>query len=344
LIAVTVIALVVFPVFVHEFGHYVGGALCGSKLVLFQVGPFILRKQDGQVTYEFKKSAPLGGLCVMRDGTGDFSLRAFRWSILGGPIASIALASVAVALAARLGVGQLFDGSPDSIARTLALFTAITSWMILPYTLIPMNYKGFPTDMKQYMITAKGGPDADRFASIMSLSSDLRTGVSAKDLNEVQLARTIVLRDGTYYELLGNVFAYYRARQREEFADAARFIERAFEIAPLMSDLFSDLKIQVLYERVFFLAKHEGKTDEAVNLMKSPEAPPELLRSVWARAIAAIKAAEGNKSEAIHWIDKAIDAAQVTSQKMKIPMKDEIEWLHSWKAELEASSAESVPN
>ena len=102
--------LIVVVLAVHEAGHLAGGMSRGMRFLLFIAGPFgLVRTQEGIRFRWFFNLGTLGGIAAALPKSGQPLKPQLARLIVGGPLASLLLAFVA------LGLFWLFEGRAGAV-------------------------------------------------------------------------------------------------------------------------------------------------------------------------------------------------------------------------------------
>lgn len=123
---------------VHELGHAIVGRIRGGFLLRYVVGPWrCLRFRSGFRWRRVRSLKGIGGFVQMLLPAGPGFRSALTWMLLGGPLANLLLAGVALLLLAY---------APWWPLRTAALPIALVGVMIGLMNLVPFRVGGFLTD------------------------------------------------------------------------------------------------------------------------------------------------------------------------------------------------------
>ena len=131
----------------HEFGHILAGLAQGFEFQWFVAGPIGLRRtDDGEVRFYLERNASLwGGLgaTVPREAHGD-NYRKFARVLLGGPLTSVALGALSLALGSASGLMFL------TLVGAMSLGMGLVS-------LIPTRNGAFYTDGGRWLRMQRNG-------------------------------------------------------------------------------------------------------------------------------------------------------------------------------------------
>lgn len=146
----------------HELGHVVGGKIAGLKFLLLVVGPLkVTRSTQGLIWQVNRSVAMMGGLacCVPRDPK--HFLRALRWMIIGGPLASLLLIAVCYFLSGYVN-GLPISPSWMLFTTKLLKITGVITFMIAVVTIYPGTSASLKTDGRQFIELMRSNPHARR--------------------------------------------------------------------------------------------------------------------------------------------------------------------------------------
>ena len=214
LLALPLLILVVLAT--HEIGHLVGGLSQGMRFLMLIVGPFGWHAGSSGTRFRWNTNpALMGGLAAtVATEVGPALRRQLLVMIAAGPIASLLLAIVAIALA------------PASDPRVAAycVFIAATSCGIFLVTLIPVRTGGFMSDGMQIMDVLRGGRAVVERGALMRILAATLDGVRPRDwdasaieeLSRSDSADPLQRTGGSLYLLL-------RAMDARNDADVARY-------------------------------------------------------------------------------------------------------------------------
>jgi hypothetical protein len=211
--ALLVVVAVALTTFVHELGHLAGGMLAGWTPHMLIWGPFkFVRERGGWRTERNRSLALAGGMALAVPGDANGGVRQTAMMILGGPVASLLLG--VLCLAGSRGVVRAMAGTgdvPRVIAAEALLFAGLASLAAFAATLLMMQTGGFLTDGARLRRILRGGPTADRDRALMTL-----VGLSVSDRRPREWPRALVAhvrdaRDGSPFDAIGPLFAFYHA-------------------------------------------------------------------------------------------------------------------------------------
>lgn len=214
---------------VHEAGHALGGRLGGIRPTLFIVGPVHLQRgSDGRLRWRLNtKLSCAGGMksCLPRGVAG--LRRAMLYSVLGGPVASIAAGVAALAIYVLADLPVVTFPLPGSFrgALSLGLVTlGVASCGVGLWTLLPRKRGTRASDGRRILELRGASTSADRYAAVMALGGCMMAGVRPRDWDPAVVAQAIAGRAGSHVDLAARHMAYEHALDRGDVAAAREHI------------------------------------------------------------------------------------------------------------------------
>lgn len=280
---------------VHEAGHLVGGKLAGFRFALLIVGPLMLVRTAAALQVKLNKSLALyGGLALsVPEDTHDLRRRTC-WVVAGGPVASLLLGGLALALRA-LAFADLqpgTDGFGQKLMGDLLLVFGGTSCAIGLITLIPGKTSGFLTDGARLLQLRKDTPAAARDAALLGLFAQSMTGTRPRDLDAALLAEAHALHDDSVFEASAHAWTYARALDAGNPASARDALAQQLT---LWHALPAMLRANLALEATYFEAAHRHDDDAAEAWRaQADESTPFLDPATRHRAEAALAARRGD--------------------------------------------------
>jgi hypothetical protein len=163
-------------ILVHELGHVLAARLCGWRFLLLLVGPLRVVRGGRGLAWSFNRAWPTwGGLAASLPREGADVTREMLAVVLGGPLASLALA----------GTGLLLSRSDGPLAPW-GLLVGVTSLLIAAATMLPMSSGGFQSDGAQALALVRGGDAPARRARRMALILRTMAGQRPRDTDPAE--------------------------------------------------------------------------------------------------------------------------------------------------------------
>ncbi len=202
---------------VHELGHLAGGMARGMRFVLLIVGPFRLRRTVSGIKLDwFLRGDTFGGMAAALPDMRRPTRGQLLPMIVGGPLASLLLAAVALAAAA------VTEGRLSAYLTILGLL----SIPIFVVTALPMRAGGFLSDGRQLLDLLRGGRGVEQRAMLIAAYAEALSGVRPRDRDPVPLERALAMRgDEPLRDVSAAMMAYQVALDRRELAAAGEWID-----------------------------------------------------------------------------------------------------------------------
>ncbi len=244
--------IILFVLAVHEAGHLAGGMTRGMRFLLFIVGPFgWIRGKDGIHFRWFFNLSTFGGLAAAMPAPGRALKPQLIRLVLGGPLASLLLASIAFAaffwLPGRAGAyGLMVSG------MSLAIFAV---------TAIPMRNGGFMSDGMQFLQLSRNPALVERRVRLMALMGQGMAGARPRDYDPQLLAQAqALIGEETVYDVAIWLLSYFHAIDSGDVAVAAGWLDR---IETAFNDYPDGFRQSLAIELALHEALHRRRLDVA---------------------------------------------------------------------------------
>lgn len=239
-------------ILIHELGHLAGGLIRGMRFLLLIVGPLRLRRTVSGLKLDwFLSGQTFGGLTAAMPDL-QRPLRAQLLSlIVGGPLASVLLAAVALSLSTTV----------DGRAAAHLLVLGAMSAMIFVATALPMRAGGFQSDGMQCIELLRGGPAVEQRTLLMAVYAQSLAGVRPRDRDPAPLERALQLRGNEPMRDTGAaLMAYQAALDRCDLKAAGEWIDCVAD----GHDAYPAMFRQALANEIaFFSARYRHDIDTA---------------------------------------------------------------------------------
>lgn len=258
-IGVTLLALGV-DVVAHECGHILGAALVGFRFVAVRFGMLNLRRTRRGLRWSLTPTLRAGGHTIFYPtDTADLRLR-YGVSVALGPVATLLLALAAAALLDTY-IGRTAGtvaGDNALIVLTLACIS-VASCLSFVENLVPMRYRGIPSDGMRLLTLALGGPRCERMLLLSLLSGYHDRDVPPRDQPAPAILRLLALAQGTHDESIAAIYAYTWALDCRDIAHAAAYLSGAIAADRTPGGFHGTLA----HEIAFFTARYHRRPDIA---------------------------------------------------------------------------------
>ncbi|HEU4883482.1 MAG TPA: hypothetical protein VFT45_14575 [Longimicrobium sp.] len=299
-VALTGVAMGWLAILAHEAGHIAGGQLARFRFHLLVAGP--LRIERNPVTHRIRavlnrEISLYGGIAASLPTGTERLPRRLGLMVAGGPGASFLLAGIGAALV----WGPMDEAGP--LAKVAVGIMMLMSGGMGVVTLIPMRFSGFASDGARLLRLARGGPEAEREAAILSIMAISVAGTAPRDWPAETVRAAIAARDGSSDECTACLLAYTHALDRAEIDAARETLHRALELADQYPPAFVPA---LMVEAAFFEGFVSGDAAAArAYLAELPEKTIAVTPFDRLRAEAAVALAEGDAAGARERIERA---------------------------------------
>lgn len=310
----------------HEAGHLLGGRGAGFRFALFVLGPLRLSRAPGGIRPGLNRNPALyGGGAVSAPGRMSRDLRrGFRWTVAGGPLASLVggLAALAAYRAAGLdAVSPASHGLPAYFASVAVLAFAGTSLLTAAVTLLPTSLGGLPSDGARFLRLSRANATARELA-LMALQARSVAGERPRDCDTALLAQALEGPD-TGPEAASARFLAYRAALDRGDVETAR--EHLGGALLLLDGVPRAHRSAFALEAAYFEAAHRGDPQAGRRWLERASGGVLLDPHLRPRAEAAIRAADGDvagareaASRALSLLDDALDRGSVPAHREEL--------------------------
>lgn len=236
----------------HEAGHLAGGLSRGMRFLLFIAGPFgWVRTRDGIQFRWYFNLGTFGGIAAALPAPDRALKPQLLRLVAGGPLASLALAALAFAVA------MANEGRP---AAYLLIFGALSA-MVFLVTAAPFRAGGFMSDGLQFLELSRNPALVERRVRLTSLMGTSLSGVRPRDLDPDLLAQAQALAgDEPVYDVGVWFYSYGHALDRGDIAAAGAWLDR---IETVLDRYPQGFRQAVTVELTLFEALHRRRPEVA---------------------------------------------------------------------------------
>lgn len=242
---------------VHEGGHVLGGLSRGMRFLLFIVGPFQLSSSASGVRFSWVFNlGTLGGVAACMPDPGRPLLPQLRRLVIGGPLASLLLGALALAVAVLAG---------DRVGA-YGLLVAALSLLIFVLTATPFRAGGFMSDGMQLLELQRGGSAVHERSVLTSLMGQSYAGARPAQWDRDLIAQALAFDNP---EPLRRVASRYMAfLYRWDRGDLQQAGEHADWIAENLEHYPDGFRQSLTIELALFAALVRGATEDAAGWLK----------------------------------------------------------------------------
>ena len=190
----------------HEVGHLLGGFSRGMRFLLLIVGPFQWTRSPAGIRFKWVFNlGTMGGIAAATPDPSAPLAPQLKRLIIGGPLASLVLAVVGLALA--LG----FEGR----AGAYGVIIGAMSLLIFLVTATPLRAGGFMSDGMQYLELRRGGAAVTERQVLLRLMGVSYAGVRPRDWEPQLVKDALAMQEAEpLRRVAGRIFALYHAMDR----------------------------------------------------------------------------------------------------------------------------------
>lgn len=319
---------------VHELGHLLAGRLAGFPWLAITIGPVSLVKTSQGVKTRWSGYKSLSGLAQCHIKGHDRLRVRLALFVLGGPVASVFLLVLGVALFRQVGgLDFVFDRSEQSVAsiasRAMVLMFLGAALSTAFGSLLPIGIRGVDTDMRILWRLLIGGSKGERQVALAMLGAKISAGIRYRDWEPELLETALKPHDLTPARLQALFLAYLHELDSGNYAAARRHIEEAVAIEPRIHEIYLKLKRAVKTENAFAIAMMgEHETAQLIHDRLGPGDKESLVHRK--RVLAAIKYSSGQFEEGeslqAEYARELLGQPRVFSRAL---LQAEIEWLEA---------------
>ena len=206
--------LILLVLATHEVGHLLGGFSRGMRFLLLIVGPFQWTRSPGGIHFKWVFNlGTMGGIAAATPDPAAPLAPQLRRLIIGGPLASLVLAVIGLAMA--LG----FEGR----AGAYGVIIGAMSLLIFLVTAAPLRAGGFMSDGMQFLELRRGGAAVTERQVLLRLMGVSYAGVRPRDWEPQLVNDALAMQEAEpLRRVAGRMFALYQAMDRGDTDGPAR--------------------------------------------------------------------------------------------------------------------------
>lgn len=300
-----------FALAFHEAGHLIAGWAVGFEFRRVSVSLLTIVRGNGRLRFQLSPwSHCLFGFASMLPKDDVDIERRYARFVWGGPIASLLLCGVALAI-----YGSALTAMPNQgfmqgwmVPYALDFFwvcVAIAAGSLIPHELSV----GLGSDMKQIQMLREETDKTARMLCQMVLERIILGPDRPRDWPAHLLAKVQNPRDGSSNHAWAFFMTYYRHLDRNEIREATQALQEAVTVSEEFS-IGDQTREAVLAERAFVAAYFENNVGEAEQRLKDAGKPSDALVSIWERAYAAIALRKGQRAACLLALDRAREVGE----------------------------------
>ncbi len=322
LIAMTLLLLLTATV--HELGHLLAGYLVRFRFQVLVVGPLRISGGNGRLRWQRQRGGSLfNGLAASLPNEMDNLARRLLYFALGGPLASLLLALVALGVALFLG---------SDLRRMLdylwlwecSLFTAVVSYFFLLTSMRPGTYhNGMVADGGRILMVAAEWPQAERWQALVRLNVADMAGKRPSQWDNTLLQHAVMLPENSLDYLTGVVMNYHYWLDKNESQKALLYLDEALNL-PVAWE--TGMRVRLVLEKAFLAAAYLQDLQMARESFAQIKLNQRQANSLYWRAKAAIHLLAGNLEDAQETAVRGL--AAVGGDNQTGLQKAEVAWLN----------------
>ncbi|MAT98932.1 MAG: hypothetical protein CL608_17450 [Anaerolineaceae bacterium] len=324
LVLLVMTLLLLLTATVHEIGHLLAGYLVRFRFQVLVVGPLRITGGNGRLRWQRQRGGALfNGLAASLPDEMENLARRLLYFALGGPLASLLLSVVALAVVLYLGsdLGRMLD---YLWLWECCLFTAIVSYFFLLTSLRPGTYhNGMVADGGRILMVAAGSPEAERWQALVKLNVADLAGERPFQWDEALLRQSVSLPDNSHDYLTGVVMNYHHWLDKNEPEKASVYLEEALNSSVAWE---TGMRTRLVLEKAFLAAAYLQDLPRAREALAQVKVNNRQVNSLFWRAKAAIHLLAGDAEDARETAVRGIAAMDEDVQTGL--QKAELAWLN----------------
>jgi len=218
---------------VHELGHVIGGAWVRFRFAFLTWGPFRVAREGDQVRVRMNREFALaGGIALSLPTTMEDLARRNAIVVATGPAVSLVLGVIALTVSYLTGIWRSSDAMSDptlAITGIVAGVFGVSSIGVGLLTLIPGRTGRFATDGAQLLRYVRGGSDADRHSTLMTMGAVATGATRPRDWPRDLIRRLTIEDPDSSDAILAESFAYYQALDDGDLSRAHQALSAVLE-------------------------------------------------------------------------------------------------------------------
>ncbi|NBP70384.1 MAG: hypothetical protein EBU52_16785, partial [Cytophagia bacterium] len=245
-----------FVVAVHEAGHAIAGIQMNFDFRTYVVGPFLWNKEPEGWKFKWNKNVNTsGGLVICLPKGSDDLTKRFSVFAAGGPLASLLLAIVALALHLLMKSATPLPLALHILSSLLSLM-AFLSTAIFAVTIIPLQSGGFSSDGARIFRFMRGGDTARFEVLLLKTISEGMGGLRPLQFNTQELAEAKQLAEKLDAPM-GLYIDYFLYQQAADKGDLVKAEEHLKTYLAQIEAIPEGLRGSVWIDAAFFYAYYK---------------------------------------------------------------------------------------
>lgn len=253
LVAMTLVLLL--TAVVHELGHLLAGYLVQFRFHTLVVGLARISRVNGRLQFQRERGGSFfNGLAASLPTQMDNLPRRLLWFALGGPMASLLFALIALAVALYLG-SELRRMLDFLWLWECSLFAAISAYFFLLTSLYPGSYyNGMVADGGRIVMLLARSPESARWQALVQLNVADLHGERPSAWAENLLHQALAHPDNSHDYLTALLMNYHHELDGKRPSQALAFLEEAINLpVAWAAGMRSRLAVEKAYLMAHFL-------------------------------------------------------------------------------------------
>lgn len=337
LVAVTLVLLL--TAVVHEVGHLLAGYLVHFRFHTLVVGLLRISRVNGRLQFQRQRGGSFfNGLAASLPAQMDNLARRLLWFALGGPLASLLFALVALAVALYLG-SELRRMLDYLWLWECSLFAAISAYFFFLTSLYPGSYyNGMVADGGRIAMLLARSPESARWQALVQLNVADLHGERPSTWDEGLLRQSLIQPDNSHDYLTALLMNYHHELDRKRPSQAAAFLEEAINLPVAWA---AGMRSRLAVEKAYLMAQLLNDATTAQELLAHVKIGRQDTDPLFCRAEAALRLLQGQHELAAQSAARGLSALpdDITSGQQLA----EKEWLQALRNAASSGSSALLP-
>lgn len=337
LVAVTLVLLL--TAVVHEVGHLLAGYLVHFRFHTLVVGLLRISRVNGRLQFQRERGGSFfNGLAASLPTHMDNLARRLLWFALGGPLASLLFALVALAVALFLG-SELRRMLDYLWLWECSLFAAISAYFFFLTSLYPGSYyNGMVADGGRIAMLLARSPESARWQALVQLNVADLHGERPSTWDENLLRQSLIQPDNSHDYLTALLMNYHHELDRKRPSQAAAFLEEAINLPVAWA---AGMRSRLAVEKAYLMAHLLNDAPTAQELLAHVKIGRQDTDPLFCRAEAALRLLQGQHELATQSAARGLSALpdDITSGQQLA----EKEWLQALRNAASSGSSALLP-
>jgi len=240
-------------VIVHEGGHLVAGLLTGYRLVSFRILNWALIRRDGKWQWHRFSVSGTGGQCLMKPPHKPLSQINTRWYNLGGVLANLVVATIALVL--------YFGSGAPTWCKLLLMMTALVGYGMALLNGIPLRLSGINNDGYNMLFLERSPRDKRLLCQLLEANAMIQEGTLPNELPEEMFSDNAPIDWSDGIQANWQLMVIARLEMQHRWEEAYQLINQALAEQRIMPLIATELTLEKI-----FICLMLGRCQEAQSL------------------------------------------------------------------------------